>query len=241
MRTKKPHKALAGIATASLLVAGCGETLITVRSPIARPAKVFIAWDGSGFGQYAKNYQEEIVTAVQEFAAHRDEVFGAILDGQPLTTAQLKRRDFSVPVDAEEGLLAERQLIDAIASGFVAKLLKREPERVQGSGQLQGLQVAAGIAGVNTILMWTDAIVNEPLRHFNLTSASDEEIRSEIGYWHPRLKALRGKRVVLIGVGRGIESVATVERAKRMFETLVEGDGGELEWLTVLNAAATQA
>jgi hypothetical protein len=209
------RKSLIAVAVLGLLLGGCGAV-----KPPDPPTKVFVAWDDSGFSRFVRSYETEVVEAVQKLAAEHDEVLGVVMDGQPLTTADISRQYFS-PTGPEEDAEERSESLATMAAEFAKKLIHVQPETVAGSGQLQALELAAGIPGVSKILMWTDAIVNEPANHFNLTNASQSEIEAEIRHWQPRLRALNGKQVELIGVGHGVHSVATVERAKRLFKAIV--------------------
>ena len=87
---------------------------------------------------------------------------------------------------------------------------------------------------MSEIILWSDAVSNEPADRFDLSHASVAELEAEIARWKPRLVAVKNKTVVIVGVGRGAHRVVTVERAHRLFRELVEGNGGRLVWLQTL-------
>lgn len=107
-------------------------------------------------------------------------------------------------------------------------------ENVPGSGQLQGLQLSAEASGVSETYLWTDGVVNEPSNGFRLTNATTGQIKAEIRRWRPRLKGLSGKTIVMVGVGHGVDQASTVERAHKLFQSLIDGNGGHLIWLHAL-------
>lgn len=229
-------KQLLAIAAAgvSLVLAACGSTTtqnITQASHTSVPAKVEVQWDGSGFGRFASLYQEEVTALMQNLAAHGDDVLTVVLDGQPITTAEVKDTNFAASLQGDEVEKQEEpEIKQAMAAGLAKTLLARAKEIIPGSGQLQGLELAAGTPGVTTLYQWTDGVVNEPSDHFSLTGASESQVSAEIRRWLPLLKGLKGKTVMMVGVGQGVHLPITVERAHRLFRALVEGDGGHLVW-----------
>lgn len=224
---------------ASLMLAACGGTTTTQPVTQARltkaQTKVVIEWDGSGFARFANLYKEELTALIQKLAAHHDDVLSVVLDGQPITTAKITTTDFASSLSQEE-VEKEEEPEDkqAIAKGLATTLIARAKETVPGSGQLQGLELAANTPGISRVYQWTDGIVNEPSNHFNLTSATQTQIAAEIRQWHPHLKGLKGKTVVIIGAGQGVHAVSTVERAHQLFNALVNGNGGHLVWTQTL-------
>lgn len=220
----------------SLLLAACGTTTTTKNAASINQTKVVVEWDGSGFSRFASLYQEEVVTTIQEMAAKEDQVLTCVLDGQPVTTADITTTDFGASLRKEEVEKEEEsETKQAIAAGLAKTLISHAKEVVPGSGQLQGLELAAETPGVTRIYQWTDGVVNEPTNHFSLTSATKNQITAEIRQWQPRLKGLEGKTVIIVGVGRGVHQVATVERAHRLYRALVEGkNGGHLVWTPTL-------
>lgn len=128
------------------------------------------------------------------------------------------------------------EINQAVAEGFAKKFIAvlTERETVLGSGQLQGLRIAANTPDVTEIILWSDGIVNEPNDGFDLTTATPQDVATEIKRWTPTLAALRGKKVVVVGVGHGAHHVITVERAYRLFHALVDGNGGHLVWTPTL-------
>jgi hypothetical protein len=215
----------------SLLLAACGTTTTTKNTASVKLTKVVVEWDGSGFSRFASLYQEEVTAVMQELAAREDQVLTCVLDGQPITTANITTTDFGASLQKEEVEKEEEsETKQAIAAGLAKTLMTHAKEIVPGSGQLQGLEMATNTPDVSRIYQWTDGIVNEPDNHFSLTSATESQITAEIRQWQPRLTGLKGKTVVIVGVGRGVNQVITVERAHRLFRALVEGNGGHLIW-----------
>jgi hypothetical protein len=219
---------LAAAVAAALVCSGCG----TSQDPTG-PRKVFVEWDATGTINTVPGYREEVIRAVERFAVKRDEVFAAVIDGQPITTANIKSQSFALHAPGSEGGEIPGG-IEAIGAGFAHDFVAGfgTPETVLGSGQLQGLQIAANTPGVSEIYMWTDAIVNEA--GFNLSIATPAEIKTEIAYWKPKLANLANKTVLLLGVGRGVHHATTVERAHYLFAALLQDDHGHLEWLQTL-------
>jgi hypothetical protein len=231
---RKPF--VAGAVVAVLAVSGCG-TSQPIRNSKADPPShhVFVEWDETGATATDPSYREEVVDLIEHAARQHGEVLAVVLDGQPITTADIEHRDFAEP--PPEGAEDTEALIESIASGFAHELLTQaaRPEEVRGSGQLQGLQIAATTPGVGEIILWSDGIVNEPADHFDLSDANQQEIQTEIALWSPKLTALKNKTVVIVGVGRGVHEVITVEHAHRFFQVLVEEDaGGDLIWTPTL-------
>jgi adenosyl cobinamide kinase/adenosyl cobinamide phosphate guanylyltransferase len=221
-------------ATVSLVLAACGGATtqnITRASQPSAHAKVEVQWDGSGFDRFATLYREEVAALLQTLAVRGDDVLTVVLDGQPLTTANVKNTNFAASLYGDEVEKEEEpEIKQAMAAGLAKTLIARAKEIVPGSGQLQGLELAANTPGVTEIYQWTDGVVNEPGDHFSLTDASENRITAEIKKWQPLLKKLKDKTVVVVGVGQGVHEVITVERAHRLFRALVEGDGGHLVW-----------
>jgi hypothetical protein len=222
---------VAGVA--SLVLAACGTT--TTIPVNTQPTKVALEWDDSVFARFASVYKEEITALVQKLAAQEDDVLSAVVDGQPITTANITTTNFAASLSSKEVEKEEEpETKQAIAAGLVANLVAHKAQIVPGSGQLQGLELAANTPGVTRIYQWTDAVVNEPSNHFYLTNASENQVTAEINYWKPRLRGLKGKTVILVGVGHGVHRVVTVERAHRLFYALVHGNGGHLIWTPTL-------
>jgi hypothetical protein len=218
---------------AVLMLSGCGGGSKTAGN--TTHPKVFIEWDDSGFTRFAQSYKDEIVGAIHRIAAANGEIFAVVLDGQPITTASITERNFAeAPPGAEPQEMPA--INQAVAEGFAKKFIATltEHETVLGSGQLQGLRIAANTPGVTEIILWSDGVVNEPNDGFDLTTATAQDVATEIKRWMPTLAALRGKRVVVVGVGRGAHHVITVERAQRLCRAVVEGNGGHLVWTQTL-------
>ncbi len=200
-----------------------------------------IEWDGSGFSRYASLYKEELTVLMQKLAVDEDKVMTVVLDGQPVTTAHVHKNNFRATPEekseSEENKEEEGETNKETAIEVADQLLARAKEIVPGSGQLEGLELAATTPRISEIYLWTDGVVNEPSDHFNLTDASNRRIAEEIARWRSRLKGLKGKTVTMVGVGQGVHSSLTVERAHRLFETLIEGEGtgGHLHWVQALN------
>jgi len=224
-------KSLVAAVAVSLMLAACGTTTTTNNVTHPNPTKVVVEWDGSGFSRFANLYKEEVTAVIQKLAAQEDEVLTSVLDGQPITTGSFTTTNFADSLQKEEVEKEEEpETKQAIAAGLAKTLIARAKEIVPGSGQLQGLELAANTPGVARIYQWTDGVVNEPSNHFSLTGASESQVTAEIRQWQPRLRGLKGKTVVIIGVGRGVNQVTAVERAHRLFRALVEGNGGQLTW-----------
>lgn len=217
---------------AALMCGGCGSDPTNHAGP--RPPKVFVEWDETGATNTVPTFKHELATVIERVAVVPGEVLAAVIDGQPITTANITTSNFAEPLP--EGKKPESIYIKARAEGFVYNLMKTlsQRETVRGSGQLQGLRVAANTPGVTEIVMFSDGIVNEPEGGFDLSTASAQELEHEISRWKPLLAGLRGKSVTIAGVGRGVHWVATVERAERLFQALVEGNGARLVWTPTL-------
>jgi hypothetical protein len=220
---------LVAVVIAALWCSGCGSGQPTSAGNPAHP-KTFVLWDATGAINTIPSYKQELISTIQHVAAEREEIFAAVIDGQPITTAAITARNFGeAPPDTQpqEQPAINQAVAEGFARDFVATFAK--PETVRGSGQLQGLLIAAGTPGVHEIIMFTDAIVNEA--GFDLTYATPAELAAEVARWKPKLASLKGKRVVVIGAGRGVHRVVTVEHAYQLFHALVEGNDGKLEWL----------
>ncbi len=232
-------KSLTVAGAVSLTLAACGTTTTTNNAASVQPTKIVVEWDGSGFNRFANLYKEEVTAVMQELAAQKDEVMTTVLDGQPITTAGFITINFADSLHKEEvEKEQEPETKQAIAAGLVKTLIANAKEVVRGSGQLQGLELAAETPGVTRIYQWTDGVINEPANRFSLTGATESQVTAEIRQWQPRLTGLRGKTVMIIGVGRGVNQVTTVERAHRLFRAVVEGkNGGHLVWTPTLAQA----
>jgi hypothetical protein len=221
-------------ATVSLMLAACGGATtqnITRASQPSAHAKVEVQWDGSGFDRFANLYTDEVAALMQELAIHEDYVLTTVLDGQPITTASVTATNFAASLQRDEIEKEEEpETKQALAAGLAKTLVTRAKEIVPGSGQLQGLELAANTPGLTKIYQWTDGVVNEPSDRFNLTDASESRVTAETRHWQPRLKGLKGKTIVIVGVGRGVHLPISVERAHRLFHALVDGNGGHLIW-----------
>jgi hypothetical protein len=220
---------LVAAVVAALICAGCGSDRAATSPP-----KVFVEWDATGTINNVPAYKRELAGVIERVAAVPGEILAVVIDGQPITTATITTSNFAEALP--DGEKPESVDIKAKAEGFAHDFLARCTTReiVSGSGQLQGLSIAANTPGVTEIVMFTDGIVNEREGGFNLTSAGANEIAREIQRWKPSLAGLYGKLVTIVGVGRGVGKVETVERAHRLFEALVEGNGGHLVWTPTL-------
>lgn len=232
-----------GITVAAILsiaLAACGTTSTVTPARLAKPqTKVVVEWDGPGFGRFARLYEEEMIALMQRLAADKDYVLTAVLDGQPLTTAKITATNFASSLK-EEGIekREETEAKQAIAEGIVKTLIAHAKAIVPGSGELQGLELAANTPNVSEIYQWTDAVVNEPDGHFDLTSANNNQLAAEIAKWRPRLAGIRNKTVVVVGVGHGVGQAKTVERAHHLYRAVIEGNGGHLVWTQTLGQLA---
>jgi hypothetical protein len=225
---------LAAVAVAAFCCSGCGSgQTATAGSPV-RP-KVFVLWDATGATNSSLSYKQELISTIQHVAAEDGEVWAAVLDGQPITTAAITARNFG---EAPPGAQAQErsEINQAVAEGFARNFIATftKPEVVRGSGQLQGLLIASRTSGVTEIVMWSDAIVNEPNDRFDLSTATVPELNAEIAHWKPRFAGLKGTTVVVVGIGRAVHHVVTVERAHRLFQALVAGNGARLIWVPTL-------
>jgi hypothetical protein len=225
-----PRKLLAAAAVV-LACAGCGSSHQSSGSGDL-PPRTFVQWDATAAVNFFPQYKTELINVIQHVAAERGQVFAAVIDGQPITTANIASRNFAEKLpDGEE---PESSVVEAagddFAHQFTANCTTREV--VRGSGQLQGLLIAADTPGVREVVMFTDGIVNE--NGFDLSDATPSELQGEIARWKPKLTALKNMTVVLVGVGRGVHQVATVEAARHLFHEVVEGNGGHLQWLQTL-------
>jgi hypothetical protein len=223
---------LVAVVVAALWCSGCGSGQPTSAGSPVHP-KVFVLWDATGATNAIPSYKQELISTIQHVAAEEGEVFAALLDGQPITTAAITARNFGeAPPDTQP---QERPAINqAVAEGFARDFVATfvTPEAVHGSGQLQGMLIASRTPGVTEILMWSDAVVNEA--GFDLSNAGIPELEAEIAHWKPQFAGLKGKTVVVVGVGRGVHRVVTVELAHRLFQALVAGNGARLIWVPTL-------
>lgn len=221
---------LVGLAAVGLALSGCGAGQSSDSPHPSR--RIMIEWDATGATNRIAGYRSELKNELVHDAVERDYVFAAVLDGQPVTTASVVAHDFAQPPPETEGEEAAEDDA-AFAEGFAHNLAASAGrETVTGSGQLQGLLVAVHTPGIGEVFLWSDGVVNEP--GFDLSTASDAELDAEIARWKPKLVGLRGVTVVVVGVGRGVGKVATVERAHRLFFAIVNGNGGHLVWTPTL-------
>lgn len=222
-------------ALVAALCSGCGSGTPTQNAAVRAPKKVYVEWDATGAVNTVPAYKQEVISLIQQVAAGDGEVFAAVLDGQPITTASVASRNFAeVPPETEP---QERPAINqAVATGFARNFIATctTHEVVAGSGQLQGLALAAATSGVSEVYMWSDGVVNEPANNFDLTTASAQELNAEIAQWKPKLTGLKGMTVVVVGAGRGAHRLITAERAHQLFQAVVEGNGGTLVWVPTL-------
>lgn len=230
MNTNKAF--LVSLAVAALALSGCGGGRATNSSP-ASARRVVLEWDATGATSRIASYRTELKNEVVHVAAEHGDLFAVVLDGQPLTTSSVTARNFAeAPPDGIEPNHANEALAAGFAHDFITSFTPQET--VAGSGQLQGLMLAAQTPHVGEVVLWSDGVVNEPADGFDLSAASVPELNAEIARWKPKLAGLRGVTVVIVGVGRGVHRIATVERAHRLFSALVEGNGGRLVWTPTL-------
>jgi hypothetical protein len=221
---------LVGLAIVALALGGCGAG--QSNDPPHQARRTMFEWDATGATNQIASYRTELKSELVHAAAEHDDVFAVALDGQPITTASINAHDFAQPPPEAEGEeVAEAD--DAFAEGMAHDLVASATrETVAGSGQLQGLLVAAHTPGIGEVILWSDGVVNE--QGFDLSAASGAEVSAEIALWKPKLAGLRGVTVQVVGVGRGVHLVATVERAHELFSALVNGNGGHLAWTPTL-------
>ncbi len=233
-------KAGAGVVLVlTLLVTGCGQQPMAAPAgaiedhELAAPSRTTVLFiDGSpSFRRYAVDSRRELTAVMNTVASRRGRVVASVTDGQPLTTARIISADFTETPASGSDPAIRRRFNQATALGFTRRLglLLRRPSSVSGSGQLEALALASEIPSLKAVVFWTDAAVNQP-DGLNVTRASNARIDREVQRWAPRLGALRGRVVVLLGVGRGIHRSATVMRAKRLFVGLAEAVGFRLYW-----------
>lgn len=221
-----------GFAAVVLALSGCAADP-TTHPPTGR--RTIVEWDATGATSRLPSYRTELKDEIVHVAAERGDLFAAVLDGQPVTTASIDAHNFAqTPPEIEGGEVAEAN--EAFAEGFAHNFIASfaSGEMLAGSGQLQGLLLTARTPDVAELFMWTDGIVDEPGDGFDLSTASVPELNAEIARWKPQLAGLHGITVVLIGVGRGVHHVITVERAHRLFTALVDENGGDLVWTPTL-------
>lgn len=222
-----------------LALAGCGGRPATPpagtlqeRDLAAAGRTTVLFVDGSAsFRRYAADYEPEVMAITETVAGRGGRVLACVVDGQPLTTARITSTDFSqVPVGGSDPAIRQR-FNQAKALGLTRTLehLVRRPSSVSGSGQLEALELAADTPALTAVIFWTDAIVNQ-LDGFSVARASDAQIERQVRRWAPRLAGLRGRTVVLVGVGRGTGHAGAVMRAKRLFAGLSAAAGFRLYW-----------
>lgn len=226
-----------------LALGGCGGRPVAPpvnalpdRALAASGRTTFELVDGSSFRRFAADYQAEMSAVTGLVAAHGGRVLAAVADGQPLTTARIVTADFGRRSVAMDDPAVIERFNQAKAIGLTGRLkrLLRRGEAVSGSGQLEALAVAANTPSLRSVVFWTDGIVNEP-DGFNLTRASAGETAAEMRRWVPRLRGLRGRTVVMLGVGRGVHRAETVERAQRLLAGLAHADHFRLFWAQSLD------
>ncbi len=221
---------LVGLAAVGLALSGCGAGQSS--DPPHPSRRIMIEWDATGATNRITGYREELKNELVNDAAEHDYVFAAVLDGQPVTTASIVAHDFAQPppdTEGEEAAEDNASYAEGVAHNLVTSAGR---ETVAGSGQLQGLLVAARTPGVGEVVLFSDGIVNEP--NFDLSTADGLTLNTEIKRWKPKLVGLRGVTVVVVGVGREVGKIVTVERAHRLFAALVDGNGGHLVWTPTL-------
>jgi hypothetical protein len=221
-----------GFAAAALALSGCGAAKPN-DPPSAR--RTILEWDATGTTSRLPGYRTELKGEIVHVAAERGDLFAAVLDGQPVTTANIETHNFAQAppeIEGDEVAEADEAFAEGFAHNFIASFASGET--VSGSGQLQGLLLAAHTPDVAEVIVWTDGVVNEPSDGFDLSTASVAGLNAEIARWKPKLVGLHGVTVVLIGVGRGVHHVITVERAHRLFDALVGDNGGHLVWTPTL-------
>ncbi|HUA74354.1 MAG TPA: hypothetical protein VL988_06325 [Solirubrobacteraceae bacterium] len=225
---------LVGFAIAALALSGCGADQST-DPPRDGARRVMNLWDATGATSRIASYRTELTNTIVKEAADHDDVFVAVLDGQPVTTAGLRDHNFAQAppeMEGEEAAKANQAFAAGFAHQFIASFGAREA--VAGSGQLEGLELAARTPHVAEVMLWSDGIVNERGDGFDLSTASANEVTAEIARWKPKLAGLHDVTVVIVGVGRGVHHLATVEEAHRLFTGLVDGNGGHLVWTPIL-------
>jgi hypothetical protein len=232
---------MASVIALAMMVAGCGAS-----SPVGGGSgstdaignsKVKPTWmliDSSSFHRYAAAYLPEMEAVARDVVAPaRGRILAASVDGSPLTSAELLAVDFSknpVAVD-DPDLFARFNQARATAFGRRFQQLVAARQTVHGSGLLEALALTTSAPG--DVFMWSDGIENAG--GFDLSHATDRALRREIQRWSKRLRGrLRGRRVTLVGVGRGVHDSATVERAHRLFAAVVSAGGGKLRWRQTL-------
>jgi hypothetical protein len=225
----------AGIVAVALALGGCAAGQSITDPPQQTASRRVVLWDETGATSRIASYRTELAKTIVHDAGEGDDVFAAALDGQPVTTADLREHNFAQAPPETEGEEA-REDNEAFAEGFARQFMASIParERVVGSGQLQGLELAAHTPHVAEVTLWSDGIVNEPSDGFDLSTASASEVTAEVARWKPKLAGLHDVTVAIVGVGRGVHHLATVEEAHRLFSGLVDGNGGHLVWTPVL-------
>jgi hypothetical protein len=224
---------LASAVVAALLCSGCGAG--QSRSSLdPQPRRTLLEWDAAGATSTDPSYKQELIKTIQHIAAERGEVFAVVLDGQPITTAEIKARNFaeSPPgVEAQNLPAVSQAVATGFARDFIATLTR--PEAIPGSGELQGLLLASHTPRISEIYLWSDSVVDEP-GGLNLYNASMAEIEAETARWKAKLTGLKNVTVVIVGGGHGIRNLQTVSRAHRLFREVIEDNGGHLVWTPTL-------
>jgi hypothetical protein len=113
------------------------------------------------------------------------------------------------------------------------KLTELTRQRTRGgSDPLAALEAASKLPRLTVVRIWSDLVVQDdgvdlsrPVPPARIAELADE--------WTPRLKRLRGVRVVALHAGRGVDSDVAVRQSEQLMRTVLQRAGATLDWQPV--------
>jgi hypothetical protein len=225
MRSLKPAFAVVACFLVCLGLATCGTT----EEKADRPVDVLLADCSASFRASSLRLLPEMVSIAQDSAAKEHVLWAGCFAGGPLRKLRWKVRvDFGEYAPGiHPGTPLAENVNQARALGLrgrLRKLILNTKQTVKGSGQLEALEVAAQAPSLSRVFLFSDAAIHEP-EVPELFTASEAEIRQAVAHWAPRLSGLRGKRLVMIGVGLGEHNSKSVRAGRMLFGLLAERIG----------------
>lgn len=221
---------LLAIATCSALLSGCGsdESAKAAKQP-DRKLDLVVADCSDSFRESSMRLIPEMIQIAVDSADERNVLWAGCFAGGPLRTLIWEPKvDFG---QTGEKFESSDEVIDrvnqALAVGLERKLRKmveETPATVQGSGQLEALEVASEAPNVGRIFFLTDAAIHEP-EVPELNKATQAELRQTVSLWARRLHGLKGVELTMLGAGYGVHNSASVRAARFLFRELAKKVG----------------
>ncbi|MBA3420831.1 MAG: hypothetical protein H0U12_02880 [Thermoleophilaceae bacterium] len=244
---KKLIQSIPAVLAVGLALTACGDTdgatgatqgpSISASASIDKPAEGSV---DAAVGDCSDSYRGQMMAFVPEMvsiavdaAEKKHRFLATCFDGAPLRTlAWDPRVNFGEAKPGINEALMEK-VNNARALGLrqpLERMIETTPERVNGSGQLELLELLSQTDGLGRAYVFTDGIVNQ-VDGIDLNGASTEDIQRIVRRWVPRMgDGLQNVAVGFVGVGRGSNDTAKVRKAEALFRGIVEGAGGRFTW-----------